>query len=414
MTQSVNERIKSAYEWSTHQTAEDHKFNLEDYYWTQPVKDVLFELKYAQRVLLGIQGLQGTGKSAALRALMESFPEENIILWKWRKDWEQGFFDEVTAWDEYWERLWLTAADNLEIRKKLGIGDPITMKYELDAWKNASNELHPTKINVLTGDRMTYKESRRAMLDERADGETLEKALGLSVVQSIKRGFLNRYFFKAKAIFIDMPDYNKTNLQLMGKDVDELQRMWNYFMESESMKTSFLIAVQKEIVMKKPHFFFGKVMWSTLKPLTPEQLLEAYLQKWKSYEPFTEDSLRLIAKLSRGVFRRFLKYLHFAIRASIKNDLISIDDVGKAISSEILLNDMELELSDVFSNSQHRIQAVKVFEMLRSVTLTQKQIAENLGISEAVTGKFVAKLELYDYVRRTRSKEGKGWNVSLL
>jgi hypothetical protein len=200
----------------------------------------------------------------------------------------------------------------------------------------------------------------------------------------------------------------------MSKDIDELQRMWSYFMERQSNKASFLIAVQKEIIMRKPHFFFGKVMWSTLKPLTPEQLLEAYLQKWKSYEPFDEAALRLLAKLSRGVFRRFLKYVHLALRAGVKTDLISTDDVGNVISSEILLDDMELELSDIFSDSQRRIQVVKVFVMLRSGSLTQKQIAERLDISEAVAGNFVAKLELYGYVKRTRSKEGSGWNVSLV
>jgi hypothetical protein len=410
----MNARLSEVFEWSSRQTSEDHKFNLEDYYWTQPIKDVLFELKHGQRVLLGIQGLQGTGKSAALRALVESFPEENVILWKWRRNWEQGFFDEVAGWDAYWERLWLAAADNPEIRKELGIQDLIGVRIELAVWKNASDELHPTKTHALTGERMTCKESKRAMLDEQATGETLEKLLGASVVQSIKRGFLSSHLFKAKAIFIDMPDYNKTNLQLMSKDVDELQRMWSYFMERDWSKTSILISVQKEIIMRKPHFFFGKVMWSALKPLTPEQLLEAYLQKWKSYEPFDEAALRLIAKLSRGVFRRFLKYVHLALRADVKAGLISSDDVGNVVSSEILLDDMELELSDIFSDSQRRIQAVKVFEMLRSASLTQKQIAERLDISEAVAGKFVAKLELYRYVKRTRSKEGSGWNISLV
>jgi hypothetical protein len=406
-------RLTEVFEWSSRQTSEDHKFNLEEYYWSQPVKDVLFELKHGQRLLLGIQGLQGTGKSAALRALVESFPEENIILWKWRRDWEQGFFEEVTVWDEYWERLWLAAADNDAVRRKLGLADVRTMSMELDLWKKASNEPHPTKTHAFTGERMTYKEARRETIDARADGETLEKLLGASAVQSIKRGLMEHHFSQAKAIFIDMPDYNKTNLQLMGKDVDELQWMWNYFMERQWSKISILISVQKEIIMRKPHFFFGKVMWSALKPLTPEQLLEAYLQKWKSYEPFSEAALRLVAKLSRGVFRRFLKYVHFAIRAGVKTDLISTDDVGNVISSEILLDDMELELSDIFSDSQRRIQAVKVFVMLRSGSLTQKQIAENLGISEATAGKLVGKLETYDYVRRVRCK-GASLEVSLV
>jgi len=414
MTEQVSERIKNVFQWSTYQTAEDHKFCLEDYYWSQPVKDVLFELKHGQRLLLGIQGLQGTGKSAALRALVESFPEEeNIILWKWRRNWEQGFFDEVTGWDRYWERLWLAAADNEQIRRKLGLADLKMMSMELNLWKIASNEPHETKTHPLSGERMTCKEVRRETIDARADMETLEKLLGASVVQGIKRGFMNSYLFKAKAIFIDMPDYNKTNLQLMSKDIDELQRMWCYFMEYESNKASILISVQKEIIMRKPHFFFGKVMWSALKPLTPEQLLGAYLQKWKSYEPFDEAALRLVAKLSRGVFRRFLKYIHLALRAGVKTDLISTDNVGNVISSEILLDDMELELSDIFSDSQRRIQAVKVFEMLRSGSLTQKQIAENLVISESTAGKLVGKLETYDYVRRVRCK-GASLEVSLV
>jgi len=409
----MNESIQKVYEWSSRQTAEDHKFNLEEYYWTKPVKTALFRLKNTERILIRIQGLQGTGKSAALRALENSL--ENVILWKWRRDWEKSFFDEVTVWDEYWERLWLTAADNLEIRKKLGIGDPITMRLELNVWKNASDEPHPTETDRF-GAPMTHKEVRKAMLDERADSETLEKALGPNVVQSIKRGFLEGYLSQTKAILIDMPDYNKTNLQLMSKDIDELQRMWNYFMESPWRKTSFVVSVQKEIVMRKPHYFFGKMQSIELEPLTAEQLLEAYLQRWQSFEPFTEDALRFIAKLSRGVFRRFLKYINLTIEgfmADAKSTLISTQDVEKAISSKTLLDDMELELSDIFSNSQHRIQAVKLFEMLRNGSLTQKQIAENLGISEATAGKLVGKLQTYDYVKRVRGK-GASLEVSLI
>jgi hypothetical protein len=38
-------------------------------------------------------------------------------------------------------------------------------------------------------------------------------------------------------------------------------------------------------------------------------MLEAYLKRFKTPEPFTEDAILLLARMSRGIFRRFLRYL---------------------------------------------------------------------------------------------------------
>jgi hypothetical protein len=408
-------RLEEVYKWSAQQTSESHKFDIRDYYWTEPVKTALFRLQHTEKALIGIQGLQGTGKSAALSALKSSLLQEPtfVIKYKWSRD-IKNLLEEVIDIEEYWYSLWEKVLEHPDlVQNKLKIS-PITIRTSLNSWYEY-DELSKEEDNPRRKEYADYKVRTRRILDNIAYLGKLEMLLEYRVVEDIKRIMFDNALNSMTHILIDMPDYNKTNLQLMSKDVDELQHMWNEFMEKNT-ETTFLIAVQKEIVMKKPHFFFGKVRWLDLEPLTPEQLLEAYLQKWTTYEPFTEDALKSIARLSRGVFRRFLNYMNVTIEQYMmagKTGLISIEDMEKAVSINILSKDLELELSDVFSNTQQRMQAVKTLDMLRKASLIQKQIAENLGISEATAGKLVAKLELYNYVKRTRSKEGKGWVVSL-
>jgi Trp operon repressor len=334
-------------------------------------------------------------------------PEDSfIICYKWSRDWKKEYLEnEIPLIAEYWLSLWNRVLETPNIERKLGCAIT-TIKYQIDLWLGAKRRLR-TDSNA-----QMIMEAREKDLNSIADQEALENLLGQRIVQEVRQNLLNLLMEKADYIFVDFPDYNKTNLQLMSKDVDELQRVWNQFMEG-NRKTSFLIVVQKEIVMKKPHYFFGKVRWLDLNPLTPDQLLEAYRQKWGMYEPFTEDALRLIGKLCRGVFRRFLNYINITIEEFRKTDsLISVDDVEKAVSFDVLLKDLELELSDIFPNAPQRTQAVKILDMLRKTSINQKQIAENLGIGEMTVARLVAKLELYNYIIRKRA-EGKEWLITL-
>lgn len=50
---------------------------------------------------------------------------------------------------------------------------------------------------------------------------------------------------------------------------------------------NFVLAIQKE--MFHDHFFFDKMLRVELEPLAPEQMLDAYKQRFKSTEPFTEE-----------------------------------------------------------------------------------------------------------------------------
>ncbi len=46
-----------------------------------------------------------------------------------------------------------------------------------------------------------------------------------------------------------------------------------------------------------------------LNALNAEQFIEAYRAKFQTCDPFDEPALDYLAHLSRGVFRRFLKFL---------------------------------------------------------------------------------------------------------
>jgi hypothetical protein len=44
-------------------------------------------------------------------------------------------------------------------------------------------------------------------------------------------------------------------------------------------------------------------------PLEPKTMVEAYRKRFKAIEPFTEDALLTLARMSRGIFRCFLRYI---------------------------------------------------------------------------------------------------------
>jgi hypothetical protein len=61
------------------------------------------------------------------------------------------------------------------------------------------------------------------------------------------------------------------------------------------------------------HLFYDEMRIVELKSLKPERMVEAYGQQFESTEPFTPEALYAVARLSRGIFRRFLRYILLAI-----------------------------------------------------------------------------------------------------
>ena len=212
-----------------------------------------------------------------------------------------------------------------------------------------------------------------------------------------------------KTILIDMPDYSKTDKRAMAKDFEEVYWLWNFLSDLtfRAPKPNLVIAIQKE--MFQGHFFFDKMQKIDLQPLQPNKMVEAYKGHFKATEPFTEDALLTLARMSRGIFRRFLRYITLALdlwemKQEKEGSLIDVATVKEAVTTERLVEDMELELSDLFpKHSELRTLAVKLLMLLEEQgPQKQGQLATSLDIEPYSVSRLLTKLEAARYVTRTR------------
>lgn len=165
--------------------------------------------------------------------------------------------------------------------------------------------------------------------------------------------------------------------------------------------------------MFQRHYFFDKMQKIELQPLRPEQMLEAYKHRFKDTHPFTEDALLTLARMSRGIFRRFLRYITQTIYAWVGSPgprkPIDTELVKKTITTERLAEDMEKELLDLFpKQSDLRFQAVQILMHLEeSGPLPQSELAEQLDLPPYAMTRLLTKLESNHYVIRKRSGNDK-------
>jgi hypothetical protein len=241
--------------------------------------------------------------------------------------------------------------------------------------------------------------------------------LGRSVVRALQQTSWLNMLRKKKVILIDTPDYSKTDRRLMAKDLDEIYWLWNVVCQpatfEDDARPTMVVAIQKE--MFRDHFFFDKMEKVELEPLKPEQMVEAYRKRFKGIEPFAEDALLTLGRMSRGIFRRFLRYITLTLRHWEVNGKGPIDTtiVKEAVTVERLAEDMERELAELFpKQSDLRLQAVRLLMCLEeSGPKKQAELVEEFGLEEYAMSRLLAKLELHRYVVRRR--EGTDKIVSL-
>ena len=226
-------------------------------------------------------------------------------------------------------------------------------------------------------------------------------------------GYLLNFLY----LFIDFPDYSKKSRANMNKDLRDVENLWKTMQERKERiphSQVMVLGIQKE--MFGGHFFFGKMDIVELSPLKPEEMLEAYKKKWQDTEPFTPEALLLVAELSRGIFRRFLKYIQRCIEETTlekKGFPITVESVKEAVTLNQLMKDMDLELSELFTNKEQKMLAVKLLNCIREhKQINQTKIAELLDASDMAVSRMVGKLEAYGYIKRERGLHAE-WLVSL-
>jgi DNA-binding transcriptional ArsR family regulator len=210
-----------------------------------------------------------------------------------------------------------------------------------------------------------------------------------------------------RLILIDTPDYSKTDKRAMARDLSEIYWLWNTLLRTSVKKPNLIVAIQKE--MFGGHFFFDKMFKIELEPLEPPELVKAYLGHFGSFKPFSEEALSLLARMSRGIFRRFLRYITLSLdlwegQYRRMSSIIGPEVVKEAVTLERLSEDMELELLPLFPrHSDLRLLAVQLLLMLEEHD-PQKQtnLVKQLEIEPFTMSRLLAKLESNGYVTRVR------------
>jgi hypothetical protein len=421
------------YSWASQLASESRTLDWVLHWYVLPdsVREIIRKLETMNGGIIGLVGLQGVGKSGALQAIYRSRIEQvgrqraedpdakrpvphhayRIVLFKWRRESElfrsllngsheasESFLSEYLP--ELLERSSTTHAPAAPSRSQL--------LYKLSLLEQETKAL----TSRLAAQRDPGFYASGAALEE---VDRLERKFDKATLGKLRQSAWLRMLRRSEIVLIDTPDYSKTDRRLMAKDLQDIYWIWNTLASSSSssIPPSIVLAIQKE--MFHDHFFFDKMQKVELEPLKPEQMVEAYLKRFKAIEPFTEDALLALARMSRGIFRRFLRYITLTLQYSESHGekIIDAGTVKEAVTVERLAEDMEAELVELFpKQSDLRLQAVRVLMRLEeSGPRKQAELVEELGLEGYAMSRLLAKLELHRYIVRRR--EGTDKVVSL-
>jgi hypothetical protein len=343
------------YSWASQLASESRKSDWVSDWYVRPdaVHEIIHKLETMRSGIFGLVGFQGVGKSSALQAIFRSRMEQANR--QWQKDVEKG----PVPPSEYRVVLFKWRREP-ELSKSLLNGSHEASESFLSAYLPELLELSstltpsvtPTRSRLLqelsvlereteslTGLLAAMKDPRfyasAAALDEVS---RLERKLDKAALRKLREAAWLRMLLRSETILIDTPDYSKTDRRVMAKDLQEIYWLWNMLASSpsSSIPPNIVLAIQKE--MFHDHFFFDKMERVELEPLKPEQMHEAYRKRFKAIEPFTEDALLSLGRMSRGIFRRFLRYITLTLQYSESHGkkVIDPETVKEAVTVERL------------------------------------------------------------------------------
>jgi len=331
------------YSWASHLTSESRKLDWIFYWymWPDAVREIIHKLETTNGGIIGLVGLQGVGKSSALLAILTG----RMLLQdkEYREAHESGEAPDL-------------GRDVIHFKWRR---QPQLLTSLLNGTHELSgnfSRLYKSKLVELTKPNLQFWNPSVIDNPETLNPEWAERQIGRKNVEILRQTAWLEMLRSKETILIDAPDYSKTDRRLMAKDVDELYWLWNTLSQWETSdrkrKPNIVVAIQKE--MFRDHFFFDKMEKVELEPLKPEQMVEAYRKRFKTIEPFTEDALITLARMSRGIFRRFLRYITLTLQYSESRGkkIIDAETVKEAVTVERLAEDMELEL---VSSSRNRV-----------------------------------------------------------
>jgi len=370
------------------------------------LRDVHQELTSSTRGLIGLIGQQGVGKSSALMALQKGIPYSFLgqrVLFKWRRK------------DELFKALLTFTHEATDVFLQLYL---ISLVLVLRDQLSEMNDVDKKKFNTLQEREKAFQLFRQLPEELMFDISWAESKLGRAATQKLREDTWLKVLSEQDVILIDTPDYSKTDKRQMDADLQEIYWFWHNLVSHNLIesRSTIVVAIQRE--MFHDHFFLDKMRKFELSPLPPDQMVKSYRLKFGTTYPFTESGLMSLARLSRGIYRRFLRYIVLALdfwseSKSTQSQSIDVETVRKAIPLERLAEDLELEFTGLFpKHSDVRLLAVRVIMCLQeSGPRKQSQLAQELDVEPFTMSRLLTKLETSKHIIRAR--EGVDKVVSL-
>lgn len=397
-TEPREEAFQKLFNWCSQLTAESSEEG--EYLWPVSMKRLLERLKLSKGTLVGVLGLRGVGKSEAMRALgftlAQNSDDPDSVLWfKWAGG---NLIDAVKERDEFQYQRDLCLAERIKERTNydprfrhalMKLQGALGGESEALVWALAAREWRKVKTDDLVNHLDIFDHLLPARDKKQAEEETATDLL-----------------INAKTILIDLPDYPKRDPRRIAADIAQVQKIWNSALEKEQ-NPNIVLFIQAETFATEDHFFFGKLLIYRIEPFKPEELIQHFKERFGSVELLTDGALSYVAKLSRGIFRRFKRFLGVCLEEYLisgdRSKPIDREFVGRALTVDELFKEMDLELSELFKTEEMKENAVKIIRVLmKAGEVQQRQLAHVLGMSEGAVSKILIKLEDHGYCTRER------------
>jgi len=352
-------------------------------------------------------GYQGVGKTSAMLAIAHELRKSEAVETKQKPDLSGTVFT----------FKWRSPSELIPelLKREDGLSSKLKGIY-MSSLAQALKKRRPDEM-LIRKTTSGYKEGLRYVktLEDLAsfDFTEAERTLGKALVERLRYESFLRTLAKAKTILIDLPDYSKTDIRRVTTDLETIHWIWNGLTQTPN-QPNIVISFQKELF--RGHFFLGKMNRVDLMPFRPEALLKFYEKRFNGTEPFTQEALLMIAKMSRGIFRRFLRYITLTLNHQEQASTslpITLDQVHEAIPAQLLAQDMDQQLTEIFPKQPDlRIQAIRLLLYLEEHGPTsQTKITQILNLPEYAVTRLLNRLEDSHYIQR--EKKGLENTISL-
>ena len=417
--------FRNVYEWASKLTAEARGYDRDAYCWTVEGKRLLRTLTLSKRNLIAVVGLQGVGKTSLMQALQDElsrrFEKTYRIKWLGRA----SLHEQLYRYDDYGEAFFDEYLDKLAEYLLDKLGEKRYLSRLKAIFGEQSEEVNLISryqgLGIYRGFNREKSGIRKdqklndLLLDFKEDPIALYvTGFGQTGNNPVKRDFVDNYLSGSHTLLIDLRDFDKKSRGQLIKDLDEIQLFWNDLMRF-GCRLNLVLFFQRELF--HGHFLMGKCSVIELKPLRPEEMLEVYRRKFNGLDPFTEDSLKELASSSRGIMRRFLKYVRLALDYWYDHGsqgALDLKLVGEAVGFEQRAADMELELAELYPNSKEkRVIFVGLLEFLRRTgPINQTELTRRFFNDKPMeASRMLNKAQAYGYV--TKKREGREYIIQV-